>query len=40
MSECFCLTCLWFGKEEELIEDEIFSVCPVCASLDIIFLID
>jgi Zn finger protein HypA/HybF involved in hydrogenase expression len=40
MSECYCLTCLWFGMEEDLIEDAIFSVCPNCYSLDIIFLID
>lgn len=40
--ECYCLTCLWEGLGEQLAEhpDGLFSCCPVCWSLDIVWLVD
>ncbi len=38
--ECYCLACRWAGPEDALVPHPagVFSCCPACASLDIVFL--
>lgn len=40
--ECYCLTCLWHGVEEQLVlhPDGTFMCCPICHSKDIVWLVD